>query len=196
LADPTIHIRGTKLSDAIKIVPRKWLPVGAVGASNFSRAASSSCRVALFVLLLGSATLLIRSFAKARFDEHRIQSEEPSPTWRFRLHSHVLREIRTSSRSIKQLEESAQRALPGAKSSVMVNLPAAGPAGELFRSEIASRPITKTRPKIISIQISDCYSATTLRTIGHCASPRAGTLVLRQDQVGAVALHKMKLWRR
>src|SRR5260370_36681673 len=111
---PAIHIRGTNLSDAIKS-----------GGSGFQsgrhfRSVIVVAEVALSLLLLVSATLLIRSFAKLASTNIGF-SPKNLLTFRVRLPESRYSQDQDITSFFEQLENLAS-ALPGAKSAGMINL--------------------------------------------------------------------------
>src|SRR5260370_534630 len=178
---PAIHIRGTNLSDAIKS--------GGSGSQSGRRGRNFRsvivvAEVALSLLLLVSATLLIRSFAKLASTNIGFS---PKNILTFRVRLPELRYARDQDiiSFFRQLEERV-RALPGAKSAGMINLLPLSGWRAFSDFEIEGRP-SQDQGENLSSQIR-IVDSNYFRTMGIPLLKGRDIGIADHDQAPAVAL--------
>ena len=186
---PAIHVRGTNLNDAIKS--------GGSGSQSARRGRNFRsvivvAEVALSLLLLVSATLLIRSFAKLASTNIGF-SPKNLLTFRVRLPESRYSQDQDITSFFEQLEDLAS-ALPGAKSAGMINLlPLSG--WQAFSDfEIEGRP-TQDQGEHLSGQVR-IVDSKYFRTMGIPLLKGRDIGTADRDQSPAVALINETLARR
>ncbi len=178
---PAIHIRGTNLSYAIKS--------GGSGSQSGRRGRNFRgvivvAEVALSLLLLVSATLLIRSFAKLASTNIGF-SPKNLLTFRVRLPESRYARDQDIISFFKQLEERLS-ALPGAKSAAMVNLLPLSGWRAFSDFEIEGRP-SQDQGENLSSQIR-IVDSNYFRTMGIPLLKGRDFDIADHDQAPAVAL--------